>query len=91
MERNSNSKSTDNNSFSNPSSWTSTPDLANLKDDTQAVTFSIKLPSKRKPKPIDTGQKSGMNVYDAFETLKRFVFCSVRQCQCSGEKVIYAE
>ncbi|KAH1023274.1 hypothetical protein HUJ04_012510 [Dendroctonus ponderosae] len=45
--------------YSNPSSWISTPDLANLQDDMQAVpTVSIKLP-KRKIKHIDTGQRTG--------------------------------
>lgn len=45
--------------YNNPSSWTSTPDLANLEDDTQPITtVSIKLP-KRKQKPIDTGQRTG--------------------------------
>lgn len=49
--------------YSNPSSWISTPDLANLQDDTQAVpTFSIKLP-KRKQKPIDTGQRTGNRLF----------------------------
>ncbi|XP_019753568.1 putative leucine-rich repeat-containing protein DDB_G0290503 isoform X2 [Dendroctonus ponderosae] len=44
--------------YSNPSSWISTPDLANLQDDMQAVpTVSIKLP-KRKIKHIDTGQRT---------------------------------
>lgn len=48
--------------YSNPSSWTSTPDLAKLEDDTQAVTtVSIRLP-KRKQKPIDTGQRAGREV-----------------------------
>lgn len=48
------------NDYVNPSSWTSTPDLANLQDDTQAVpTVSIKLP-KRKPRPIDADQRTGM-------------------------------
>lgn len=43
--------------LSRPASWTSTPDLGNLKDDTQAIpTFSITLP-RRKPPPVDTGQK----------------------------------
>lgn len=45
--------------YSNPSSWISTPDLANLQDDMQAVpTVSIKLP-KRKIKHLDTGQRTG--------------------------------
>lgn len=50
-KRNNVGNSTD---FSNPSSWTSTPDLANLEDDTQAniPTVSLTLP-KRKQKPID--------------------------------------
>ncbi|KAJ8939977.1 hypothetical protein NQ318_006159 [Aromia moschata] len=53
--------------YSNPSSWTSTPDLANLQDDTQAVTtVSIKLP-KRKQKPLDTGQRT---VSDSFSIVK---------------------
>ncbi|CAG9760336.1 unnamed protein product [Ceutorhynchus assimilis] len=53
--------------FSNPSSWISTPDLANLQDDTQAVpTVSIRLP-RRKPKAIDTGQRT---VSDSFSVIK---------------------
>ncbi|XP_017771201.1 PREDICTED: myosin-2 heavy chain isoform X2 [Nicrophorus vespilloides] len=41
----------------NPSSWTSTPDLANLEDDTQAniPTVSLTLPLRKKIPP-DTGQ-----------------------------------
>lgn len=51
------SNSTD---FGNPSSWTSTPDLANLEDDTQAniPTVSLTLP-KRKQKPIDASSRTG--------------------------------
>lgn len=57
-DRDNNSVKSESN-YSNPSSWTSTPDLAKLEDDTQAVTtVSIKLP-KRKQKPIDTGQRTG--------------------------------
>jgi chromosome segregation ATPase len=49
--------------YSNPSSWTSTPDLAKLEDDTQAVTtVSIRLP-KRKQKPIDTGQRAASDSF----------------------------
>ncbi|KAF7281936.1 hypothetical protein GWI33_004055 [Rhynchophorus ferrugineus] len=61
------SSSSSENDFSSTSSWISTPDLANLQDDTQAVTtVSIKLP-KRKQKPIDTGQRT---VSDSFSILK---------------------
>ncbi|KYB29626.1 centromere-associated protein E isoform X4 [Tribolium castaneum] len=61
-DRDNNSVKSESN-YSNPSSWTSTPDLAKLEDDTQAVTtVSIKLP-KRKQKPIDTGQRT---VSDSF-------------------------
>lgn len=51
--------SSDDSDYSNPSSWTSTPDLNNLEDDTQAniPTVSIKLP-KRKQIKIDTGQRT---------------------------------
>ncbi|KAJ8923622.1 hypothetical protein NQ315_010201 [Exocentrus adspersus] len=57
------SNSSSDNEYNNPSSWISTPDLANLEDDTQPVTtVSIKLP-KRKQKPIDTGQRT---VSDSF-------------------------
>ncbi|XP_066255061.1 putative leucine-rich repeat-containing protein DDB_G0290503 isoform X1 [Euwallacea similis] len=53
--------------FVNPSSWTSTPDLANLEDDTHAVpTVSIKLP-KRKPKPIEPEHRTAS---DSFSLLK---------------------
>ncbi|XP_050314721.1 restin homolog isoform X2 [Anthonomus grandis grandis] len=53
---------------SNPSSWVSTSDLANLQDDMQAVpTVSIKLPPKRKQKPLDTGQRT---VSDSFSIIK---------------------
>lgn len=47
--------------FNNPSSWTSTPDLANLEDDTQAniPTVSLTLPIKRKQKPIEAGHRTG--------------------------------
>lgn len=50
----------DSNDFGNvPSSWISTPDLANMQDDTQPVTtVSITLP-KRKQKAIDKGQRTG--------------------------------
>lgn len=42
-----------------PSSWISTPDLANMKDDTQPVTtVNITLP-KRKQKQIDSNQRTG--------------------------------
>lgn len=46
--------------LNNPSSWTSTPDLANLEDDTQAniPTVSLTLP-KRKAKPIEAGHRAG--------------------------------
>lgn len=46
--------------FNNPSSWTSTPDLANLEDDTQAniPTVSLTLP-KRKAKPLEAGHRAG--------------------------------
>ncbi|ENN81095.1 hypothetical protein YQE_02463, partial [Dendroctonus ponderosae] len=64
--------------YSNPSSWISTPDLANLQDDMQAVpTVSIKLP-KRKIKHIDTGQRTDSvslmkerksSIYDKNDTL----------------------
>ncbi|XP_075213027.1 uncharacterized protein LOC142319510 isoform X4 [Lycorma delicatula] len=38
------------------SSWTSTPNLTNLKDDSQLVTtVNLTLP-RRRPKPVDTGQ-----------------------------------
>ncbi|XP_044256833.1 centromere-associated protein E-like isoform X4 [Tribolium madens] len=61
-DRDNNSVKSESN-YSNPSSWTSTPDLAKLEDDTQAVTtVSIKLP-KRKQKSIDTGQRT---VSDSF-------------------------
>ncbi|XP_018565745.1 putative leucine-rich repeat-containing protein DDB_G0290503 isoform X3 [Anoplophora glabripennis] len=57
------SNSSSDSGYNNPSSWTSTPDLANLEDDTQPVTtVSIKLP-KRKQRPIDTGQRT---VSDSF-------------------------
>nr|CAH7735764.1 unnamed protein product [Callosobruchus chinensis] len=52
---------------SHPSSWISTPDLANIEDDAQPVTtVSIKLPS-RKQKPLDTGQRT---VSDSFSVVK---------------------
>ncbi|CAH1969998.1 unnamed protein product [Acanthoscelides obtectus] len=52
---------------SHPSSWISTPDLANLEDDSQPVTtVNIKLPV-RKQKPIDTGQRT---VSDSFSVVK---------------------
>lgn len=49
-----------NTDFGNPSSWTSTPDLANLEDDTQAniPTVSLTLP-KRKQKPFDATSRTG--------------------------------
>lgn len=46
-----------------PASWTSTPDLGQINDDTQASipTFHITLPRKRITAPVklDTGQKTG--------------------------------
>lgn len=50
--------------FGNPSSWTSTPDLANLEDDTQAniPTVSLTLP-KRKQKPVDAASRTGIEKY----------------------------
>lgn len=48
------------NDFNYPSSWISTPDLANMQDDTQPITtVNLQLP-KRKIKPIDTGQRTGI-------------------------------
>lgn len=46
--------------FSNAaSSWTSTPNLTNLKDDGHSVTtVNLTLP-RRRPKPVDTGQDDG--------------------------------
>lgn len=43
-------------SFKPTTSWTSTPDLKSLHDDTRATTVHIKLPARR-PVPADTGQK----------------------------------
>ncbi|XP_063928274.1 centrosomal protein of 290 kDa isoform X5 [Zophobas morio] len=58
FDRDDNSVKSESN-YSNPSSWTSTPDLGKLEDDTQAITtVSFTLP-KRKQKPIDTGQRTG--------------------------------
>jgi hypothetical protein len=39
-------------------SWTSTPDLGNLNDDTRAeiTTVSFTLPRRRQVPPVDTGQ-----------------------------------
>jgi hypothetical protein len=39
-------------------SWTSTPDLGNLNDDTRAeiTTVSLTLPRRRRVPPVDTGQ-----------------------------------
>ncbi|CAH1255950.1 unnamed protein product [Diabrotica balteata] len=57
----------DSNSFNYPSSWISTPDLANMQDDAQPITtVSISLP-KRKIKPLDTGQRT---VSDSFSLQK---------------------
>ncbi|XP_057661473.1 early endosome antigen 1 isoform X2 [Diorhabda carinulata] len=52
------------NDFNSPSSWISTPDLANMKDDAQPLTttVSISLP-KRRIKPIDTGQRTVSDSY----------------------------
>ncbi|KAJ3639906.1 hypothetical protein Zmor_003275 [Zophobas morio] len=62
FDRDDNSVKSESN-YSNPSSWTSTPDLGKLEDDTQAITtVSFTLP-KRKQKPIDTGQRT---VSDSF-------------------------
>lgn len=54
----------DKNDFGNvPSSWISTPDLANMQDDTQPVTtVSITLP-KRKQKPIEAGQRTSKDFH----------------------------
>ncbi|CAG9855281.1 unnamed protein product [Phyllotreta striolata] len=53
--------------FNCPSSWISTPDLANMQDDTQPITtVNIQLP-KRKIKPVDTGQRT---VSDSFSVVK---------------------
>ncbi|XP_049826814.1 kinectin-like isoform X3 [Aethina tumida] len=66
-ELNRSNSGSDESDYSNPSSWTSTPDLANLEDDTQpTTTVSLKLP-KRKIKAIDTGQRT---VSDSVSFLK---------------------
>lgn len=53
----------ENNDFGSvPSSWISTPDLANMQDDTQPVTtVNITLP-KRKQKQIDSSQRTGKKI-----------------------------
>lgn len=52
------------NDFNYPSSWISTPDLANMNDDAQPITttVSISLP-KRRIKPLDTGQRTVSDSY----------------------------
>lgn len=57
----------ENNDFGSvPSSWISTPDLANMQDDTQPVTtVNITLP-KRKQKQIDSSQRTGKKISKLF-------------------------